>query len=97
MLTKEQILATLKKSKPFLQKEMGVKRIGLFGSYAHSSQMVNSDVDVFVEFEENDYKKIIQVLIFLENQFPVKVDLLYKHDSLRPSFLQTLEAETIYA
>jgi predicted nucleotidyltransferase len=97
MLTKEQILTTLRQNKPFLQKEMGVKKIGLFGSYAQGKQTIESDVDVFVEFEKDDYKKIIQVLVFLEKQLPAKIDLVYKHSQLRPSFLQTLEDETIYA
>lgn len=97
MLNKEQILAILKENKPFLEKEMGVKRIGLFGSYAKDHQTPQSDVDIFLEMEEDDYKKILSVLLLLEQQFGKNVDLICKGNYIRPSFLHTLEKETIYA
>jgi hypothetical protein len=97
MLNKEAILATLRANKPYLEKEMGVKRIGLFGSYAKEQQTEESDVDIYVEMDDNDYHKLLDVLLFLESQFNTKVDLVYKREQMRPSFLRTLERETIYA
>ena len=32
-------------------KTYGVKKVGLFGSFARSSQNVKSDIDILVEFE----------------------------------------------
>jgi predicted nucleotidyltransferase len=97
MLNKEQILAMLKAVKPVLQREMGVRQIGLFGSYAKDKQTGNSDVDIYVELVENDYQKLVMILLFLEQKLGVKIDLVYKRKQMRPSFLQTLERETIYA
>lgn len=97
MLNKDQILRVLKTAKPFLEKEMGVKQIGLFGSYAKDLQTDESDVDIYIEMEKNDYQKLVTVLLFLESQLGVKVDLVYKRKQMRPSFLRTLERETIYA
>lgn len=97
MLTKEQILSILKVHKPFLETEMGVKKIGLFGSYAKSLQMNDGDVDIFVEIEKTDYKTVLNILLYLEEQLDAKVDLLYNGQHLRTSFLNTLERETIYA
>ena len=54
MLTKEQILETLQKNKPRLS-ELGVQRIGLFGSYAKGTYTEESDADLFAELENNDY------------------------------------------
>ena len=96
MLTKEQVITVLKEAKPYLEKEMGVKRIGLFGSYAKDRQTEESDVDIYLEMEKNDYQKLLDVLLFLEEQLGVKVDLVYKRKQIRPSFLRTLERETIY-
>lgn len=97
MPNKEAILAVLRSSKPYLEKEMGVKQIGLFGSYAKDRQTPESDVDIYVEMEETDYKKILSLLLWLEQELRTKVDLICKGNYLRPSFLQTLETETIYA
>jgi uncharacterized protein len=97
MLSKEHILGVLKEAKPFLEKEMGVKRIGLFGNYAKDLQMDESDVDIYIEMEKNDYQKSLKILLLLEGQLGVKVDLVYKREQMRPSFLHTLESETIYA
>jgi predicted nucleotidyltransferase len=96
-LTRENIIATLKQNKSFLEKEMGVKRIGLFGSYAHGLQKPDSDIDIFLKIDDNDYKKLLKILLFLENHFHKKVDLVYEGSHLRSSFLRTLESETIYA
>ena len=46
-----QIINALKAELPGLQKEYGVKRIGLFGSYARGTQTETSDVDVVAEFD----------------------------------------------
>ncbi len=90
-------MAVLKRVKPFLEKEMGVKRIGLFGSYAKDLQTEESDVDIYLEMDNNDYQKLLAVLLFLEGQLGVRVDIVYKRKQMRPSFLRTLERETIYA
>lgn len=97
MLDKEQILTMLKKNKSFLEQERGVKRIGLFGSYARDEQTPESDVDIFVDIQEVDYKNILSILLFLEQQLGKKVDLICDGEHLRSSFLRTLERETIYA
>jgi predicted nucleotidyltransferase len=76
---------------------MGVRQIGLFGSYAKDLQTGDSDVDIYVELIENDYQKLVTILLFLEQKLGVKIDLVYKRKQMRPSFLQTLERETIYA
>ena len=97
MIDKEEILKTLREHKAYFQKEMGLEKIGLFGSYAMGLQTSESDIDIFLELEDNDYKKLLEILIFLEQKFNKKVDLTYTGDHLRPAFLHTLERETIYA
>jgi predicted nucleotidyltransferase len=47
--------------------------------------------------EDNDYRKLLDVLLFLEERLGVKVDLVYKKKDIRPSFVRTLERETVYA
>jgi predicted nucleotidyltransferase len=65
MLNKEDIIAILGSNKAYLEKEMGVKRIGLFGSYAKDRQTEESDIDIYVELQDNnDYKKFCPCFFF---------------------------------
>ena len=50
MLAKEKIMQLLREKYPYLVSEYGVKRIGLFGSYAKDTPTETSDIDLVVEF-----------------------------------------------
>lgn len=50
MTTKENILQTLKTNKSKLSK-LGIRNIGLFGSYVRNEQSSESDIDLLVDFE----------------------------------------------
>jgi predicted nucleotidyltransferase len=97
MLTKEKILETLRNNKPYFEKELGVIRIGLFGSYARDIQNTDSDVDILVELDEPSWSKLCGVWNILEKQLNTKVDLVRKGPHLREKFMRTLEKEIIYA
>ena len=51
MMTREQLMEVLRENFPYLGSEYGVKRIGLFGSYAKDKPTEASDVDIVVEFD----------------------------------------------
>ncbi|ADG13254.1 DNA polymerase beta domain protein region [Methanocaldococcus infernus ME] len=76
-LNKNIILNILRKHKSELKK-FGVKRIGLFGSYARDEQKETSDIDILVEFEEGQatYDNYINLIPYLENLFNKKVDVI---------------------
>ncbi|MGH9802443.1 MAG: nucleotidyltransferase family protein [Blastocatellia bacterium] len=76
MLTKEQVIQLLRENYPHLATEYGVKRIGLFGSYAKGIPTEQSDVDVVVEFERPIGLKFVEFTDYLENLFDRKVDVL---------------------
>jgi predicted nucleotidyltransferase len=50
MTTKEIILRTLKSNKPKLS-ELGIRNVGLFGSYIRNEQSNESDIDLLIDFE----------------------------------------------
>lgn len=50
MTTKEIILKTLKSNKPKLSK-LGIRNVGLFGSYLRNEQSSESDIDLLIDFE----------------------------------------------
>ena len=74
-LTKADILQALREHDEDL-KRFSVRRIGLFGSFAHDRQRPDSDLDFVVEFEMPTYDNFYELSIFLENLFGRKVEIL---------------------
>jgi Uncharacterized conserved protein len=82
--TKEQILSLIQEHQSQIR-NLGVRRLGLFGSFVRRQQDSNSDIDVLVEFESGrkTFDNFIQVALFLEELFGRRVELV----TLRPSVL----------
>jgi len=76
MLTKERIFAMLREQNPHLAREFGVRRIGLFGSFAKGQANEASDIDLIVEFERPIGLRFVELVEHLETVFGRKVDLL---------------------
>jgi predicted nucleotidyltransferase len=76
MLTRETIITRLREHYPYLAAEYGVKRIGLFGSYASGTPNEASDVDVVVEFQQSIGFKFVEFAEYLEALLEKKVDIL---------------------
>jgi predicted nucleotidyltransferase len=76
MLTRKEIVQVLREDYPYLAAEYGVKRIGLFGSYAKGTHDETSDIDLVVEFERSIGLKFIDLSDYLERLLGQRVDLL---------------------
>jgi len=76
MLTKEIIAEILREKYPHLMSEYGVKRIGLFGSYAKGLQDEDSDIDIIAEFEKPIGLKFIEFTEYLEKILGKKADVM---------------------
>lgn len=96
MLTKEKILETIRNNKAGF-KNLGVVRIGLFGSYAKGIAVPGSDIDILVELSQPDWNILCIVWDTLEKQLNTKVDLVRKGSHLRENFIRSVENEIIYA
>ena len=81
-INSKKILNEIEKNKKNLR-EKGVKKIGLFGSFAKNKQKKKSDIDFLVEFEKITFDNYIDVLIMLKELFKRKIDLIIEGD-LRP-------------
>lgn len=59
----------LKKNEDIIKQEYGIKKIGVFGSFARGEEKEGSDVDVLVEFEDNfeKFDNYIELKYFLED------------------------------
>ena len=83
--------------KEVLRRKYGVKEFGLFGSYARGEQKDISDVDIFVEFEENARISLLD-FVCLENEMSdllgINVDLVEKA-SLKPRIGRRILEEVV--
>jgi len=59
-------------------KSFGVKKIGLFGSFARGEQTSTSDIDILVEFDQDfkTFDNYMDLKFYLEDLFNYKVDLV---------------------
>jgi len=76
MLTKKEITKVLQENFPYLASEYGVKRIGLFGSYAKDVPTETSDVDIVVEFDRPIGFRFVEFTEYLESLLGKGVDVL---------------------
>ncbi len=77
VLNKSEILELLNTNK-FNLSQFGLKKIGLFGSFARNEQTENSDIDLLIEFNEGNknYKNFMRVSNFLEQIFNRKIEIV---------------------
>ncbi|MCI5135195.1 MAG: DUF86 domain-containing protein [Candidatus Electrothrix sp. AW2] len=76
MLTKEQITRKLRDNNQYFSDEFGLKKIGLFGSYARGTQKDESDIDIVADFERPIGLKFIEFVEYLETLFGKKTDVI---------------------
>lgn len=83
-LTKEQIIETIHKSRSKLL-HLGVRSLGLFGSFARGEERAKSDIDLLVEFDEGkkNFDNFIDTCFLLEEELGRKVELVTK-EALSP-------------
>lgn len=76
MLTKAQLVARLREHYPILAARYGVKRIGIFGSFAARQATETSDVDLVIEFERPIGLRFVELAEYLERVLGRPVDVL---------------------
>lgn len=76
MLTQKEITGILRRNFPYQRDNYGVKRIGLFGSFAKGIQREDSDIDILVEFEKPVGFKFIELAEYFEKLLGKRVDML---------------------
>ena len=95
-MTKTEIIQTLLSNKQKLHDEFGLKRIGLFGSYAKDLQTNESDIDLIISFQSGmkKYQRFLSLHEFLESKFNKKIELITT-ESVSDFFLKNIQNETI--
>ncbi len=99
MLTRAEILAFLKDNKGLFRSQYGIRKIGLFGSYAREEQTDTSDIDILIEMSpdtENIFDKRMQLRELLMSRFAKNVDICHEQ-AIRPIFKKLVLNDAIYA
>ncbi|OYX27886.1 MAG: DNA polymerase subunit beta [Flavobacteriales bacterium 32-35-8] len=81
MTTKDIILKTLKSNKPKLTK-LGIRHVGLFGSYIRNEQSSDSDIDLLIDFEpeKENFDNFMAVYDLFESMFKnEKIEVVTKN------------------
>lgn len=94
ILSKHFIKQTLRNNQDILKK-YGVKRIGLFGSYVNGTAHASSDIDLLVELERLTFDDYMGLILFLEDLFEKKVDLVTT-TSVKPRLRPYIEKDVEY-
>jgi len=91
-------ISTLKEHEKFIRKKFGVKRIGIFGSFARGEEKEDSDLDVLVVFEEGQktFDNYMDLKFYLEDLFGREVDLVTEK-ALKPQLKDIIMKEVVYA
>ena len=91
----QDILNALQQNRDRLH-QMGVRRIGLFGSYRRGTPNPSSDIDLLVMLERPTFDDYMNVKIFLEDLFNCKVDLVLE-ETIKPRLRDHILEEVVYA
>lgn len=88
----------LKKNENSIKKKYGVKKIGVFGSFARGEGKEDSDVDILVDFKNGckTFDNYMELKFFLEDLFSRSIDLVTM-EALRPQLKDDILQEVVYA
>lgn len=92
-------LAVLKILKKYLNdnaEKFGIRRMGLFGSYAREEQRPDSDVDICILLDKPDYMTRATIQSELEALLEREVDVVSLSARMAPEFKESIEHEAIY-
>ena len=91
-------VSTLKVHEKFIRQKFGVKRIGIFGSFARGEEREDSDLDVLVVFEEGQktFDNYMDLKFYLEDLFGREVDLVTEK-ALKPQLKDIIMKDVVYA
>jgi predicted nucleotidyltransferase len=94
--TKESIVSLIKTYQSQIT-ALGVRRLGLFGSFVREQPSLESDIDLLVEFAPGckTYSNLIQLSFFLEDLFKRQVELVTL-ESLSPHIGPHILSEVEY-
>lgn len=95
-MKREDIISFISEHKAKFQQEFGVRKIGLFGSYARGDVRDESDIDIVVEIEKPDLFHLIGIKQAIEEALGNKVDIVRLRDKMNQALRSRIERDVIY-
>ena len=97
MTTKDYIISTIKTNRQALKK-LGIKNVGLFGSYSREEQSINSDIDILIDFnpEMENFDNYMAVCEILEQLFKDEKVEIVTRNGLSPYIGPRILNEVLY-
>jgi predicted nucleotidyltransferase len=94
--TRDEMIAILRDLKAEVAPRFGVRRFGLFGSYARDEQSEQSDLDLLVEFERPvPFSAFCRLEDMISERTGVSVDMTTP-DGLHPRIERRVLSEAVY-
>jgi predicted nucleotidyltransferase len=93
--TTAEVLAELQRNQAWLR-GLGVRAIGMFGSYRRGTPRPESDMDFLVDMEQPSFDRYMDLKLWLEDTFGCPVDLVLL-DSIKPRLRPAILREVVYA
>ena len=95
---KMKAVVTLRENEETMKERYGVKRIGIFGSFARGEETQGSGIDILVDFDEGKktFDNYMELKYFLEDLFGRKIDLV-TIQALKPQLKEDILQGVIYA
>ena len=95
-MSREEIITYLENHKSELETKFGVKKIGLFGSYAHGTAHNDSDIDIVVELDKPDLLTMAGIKQMIEEDLSQKVDVIRYRERMNQTLKKRIDRDTLY-
>lgn len=95
-MKREEIIEYLEKHKAELEMKFGVKKIGLFGSYAQNRSHEDSDIDIVVELDKPDLLTLVGIKQMIEEEFQHKVDIVRYREKMNQNLKKRIDQDALY-
>lgn len=92
----EDVLQILQEYKNERQFELGILRLGLFGSAARGEQSGQSDIDVVVDLKEQDLFSLIGLKQEIESRLGSPVDVVSYRPGMNPALKNRIDRDVKY-
>ena len=90
-----EIQQSLRKQKPYLAENYGVRVVGIFGSYVRGEETQESDVDILIDFSEPIGWEFLDIKDILEEAIEKEMDIVTV-GALKPRLKDIILEEVVY-
>ena len=93
----QEILRKLQKYRYENATTYGIRKIGIFGSYARGEAKENSDIDICIVMDRPDLFRMVHIREDLQRLFDRSIDLVRIRERMNPYLKRRIEEEALYA